>query len=340
MRLIATVLSLIIFFAAENLTFASAGRAISVSGIVLVRNENLKLPKMQSLKPGDTIEKGSVINTSSNGAVKILFSDKSIIDLGASTLFKVDEYNLKNEADREVGMSLPYGKIRASVNVPVSARGKFTIRTKAATMGVRGTEFVILSDLGDFVQPAAPVAKASNSSSPGNTTAEAKAAPPPKPTAGKMQITVIQGKVEVSEKSTPNKSVALTQGTQLTTSNAERKTASDTDTKNEPKPEPPKIVKLSVEEVKAVQQEAKQQDQTFVQAVAIDKSISGSSSSSSNDTLIAFSESFVLPADYVPSINEMGFIGTFSASDMLRQSVYTTKVPTGAGVHLRVVFKR
>jgi hypothetical protein len=80
--------------------------------------------------------------------VKILFSDRSIFDLGPSTLFKIDEYKLNNGADRKVALSMDYGKIRAAVNERLNKKGSFKLRTAGTTMGVRGTEFLVNSDIG------------------------------------------------------------------------------------------------------------------------------------------------------------------------------------------------
>src|SRR5262245_3373718 len=80
-----------------------AGKAVSVSGKVLVRNENAGKVETKFLKPGDEVEGGTVINTDSAGSVKLLLADKSIIDLGPSTLFKVNHYKADSGlSDRDV----------------------------------------------------------------------------------------------------------------------------------------------------------------------------------------------------------------------------------------------
>ena len=311
-----------------------AGKIVSVSGTVLARNEDSSATKMKILKSGDTLEAGYVINTSSNGSSKLLMTDKSIVDLGPSTLFKVNEYKLKNQSDRRVNMEMSYGKMRASVNIPVGAKGKFTIKTKAATMGVRGTEFVVLSDIDEFMAPVAAPAEAptaKEAEKPAET-AEAK----PTPSRPKTQITVIQGKVEVTDNKAPQKkAVALTEGTQMTTQEAPaRSTAASVGSE---KTEPPKIVKLSRAEVKAVQQEAKQEDKTFVQAIVVDRS---DSSSKGEDTLLALSESFTLPADFVPSIGDMGLIGLFGSNFGIVYNQYAVDYAYAQNANVSVVFKK
>lgn len=164
-----------------------AGQAVSISGKVLVRNAATQSMQMNFLKPGDKIEKGSIINTGSDGSAKLLMTDKTILDLGPSSLFKVNDYALNSLNDRKVDISLDYGQVRASVNQPVSQdKGKFTIRTKAATMGVRGTEFVIQA--GFPPRPGEP------------------------PSIQQTQLTVIKGSVDLADLNTNVPPVSVTAG--------------------------------------------------------------------------------------------------------------------------------
>jgi hypothetical protein len=127
-----------------------AGEIVSVSGIAFIRPDKSTGAQPASppkAKPGDNVYVGDVINTSSEGAVKILMRDKSIVDLGASSLFKVDEYIHNNGNNRKAKMDLMFGRVRVAVTKKIEGDGKFQIKTKGATMGVRGTEFVVKEDI-------------------------------------------------------------------------------------------------------------------------------------------------------------------------------------------------
>ena len=222
-------------------------RAVSVSGKVLARGEGGGNVQMNFLKPGDKLYRGSIVNTGSTGAVKLLMTDRTIIDLGPSSLFKMNDYELKKgqAGDRKVDLSLDYGTVRASVNEKLTtSKGKFTIRTKAATMGVRGTEFVVNAPI-----PAAGAAE------------------PPK-----MALTVMHGKVEVAD---PNAAAgapkfAVTPGLQF---------AKSGDSIGQ-------IAQLGTQEVAKIKSDAFQKDMTFTQAVSFDANTSksnGESSASSGD---------------------------------------------------------
>lgn len=220
------------------------GQIVSVNGKVLVRTEASQQMQMTFLKAGDKIYKGSIVNTSSSGAVKILMTDRTIIDLGPSALFKVNDYQLNKGGDRKVDIGVDYGQVRASVNQPISSdKGKFTIRTKSATMGVRGTEFVINSVLADRKDPSAGSAK--------------------------TELTVIKGRVEVADANHPTIAPTMVKaGMQL---------VQGTDIK-------PTVSQLDTQKIQAIRAESFQKDMTFVQAVVVEpnKEPAGGGSSSSD----------------------------------------------------------
>jgi hypothetical protein len=222
-------------------------QAVSVSGKVLVRGEGTGTA-MTFLKPGDKLFKGSIVNTGSNGAVKLLMTDRTIVDLGPTSLFKINDYKLNTVADRQVDLTLDYGQARTSVNEKLTAnKGKFTIRTKAATMGVRGTEFVVNAPI--------PVKDAS-----GNIVEPPKTA-----------LTVMHGKVEVNDANLATAApVAINPGFQYAKMGEG----------------PAQVAELKANDVAKIKAEAFQKDMTFVQTVTFDpgakQSESGQSTSSEN----------------------------------------------------------
>jgi hypothetical protein len=309
------VVGLIQSLAFSSVAFSEerAGQAVNVTGRVLVRNEDQSKPTLTVLKSGDTITQGTVLNTSSIGNAKLLMSDKTVLDLGPSTLFKVKEYQLKKGEDRTVEMSMGYGKIRASVNSPVGPRGKFTIKTRSATMGVRGTEFVISAGLGATVKSAEKAISM----------------------AGQTQITVIKGKVDVlttplAGEAKKAESIRLVEGNQLTT------VAHDVirDPSAASGGEAPKIVKLSIDELKIVQKEAKQEDRTFVQAISIDPS---EAKGNGLATLQTLASQLTLPADFIPRVESMGLPGTFGSDLGLRDR--NRNLIIGAPITIKVKFQ-
>lgn len=249
----------------------SIGKVVSLSGDVLARNGDTQPTVLRVMKPGSELYAGDVLNTNSKGSVKLLMTDKTVLDLGASTLFKVDEYELKNVADRKVALTMDYGKIRASVNAPVETGGHFKFKTKAAVMGVRGTEFIVSSGLADPPPPP-----------PGGGPGGGPRANP-KAEVAETKITVVSGKVDVTDTKQPDKApIPVTQGKQLTTTvqlvngqNVDRGPASLPGAGGGSGSGPgdaPKVVELSASEMKATVQAVKVEDTTFKTAVIIQNS--------------------------------------------------------------------
>jgi hypothetical protein len=216
------------------------------------------IPQVRVLKPGDSIFREDVINTGSEGSVKILFSDQSIMDLGPSSLFKVDQFESGSDPKkRKVEMSLAYGRVRAAINQKVGSEGKFKIKTRAATMGVRGTEFYVMSDI---------LSSIAGKESKGEAAASAP----------KTQVLVTEGKVEVTTPKAagpkaPERTLAVLPGEKVTVSTPEASKPSSSEAVRMPASAPPLVVeKATPEEVKTVVSEVKLKDVTFAQAVKVD----------------------------------------------------------------------
>ncbi len=100
----------------------------------------------RSLTYGDLVYAGEVIRTDNGSRVKILMTDRSIIDIGEDSAIRIRTYSgpATAEANRELDLEL--GSIRASVRKSPSGKGKFFIRTKSSVLAVRGTEFGATQD--------------------------------------------------------------------------------------------------------------------------------------------------------------------------------------------------
>ena len=277
--------SLLFALSTECLAGDASGKVVSISGRVLSRNDRDKTPHMTFMKTGDIIAPGSIINTDSTSSVKLLMSDKTILDLGPSTLFKISEYKLNGGSDREVGLQMDYGKIRASVNTPVGAKGKFTVKTRTASMGVRGTEFSVVAD-SSAPPPPASSNKPGNGSgpgsgkSPGGGTVNA-------PTA----ITVFHGTVavqQVTASGSPLKgakapaAIPVTAGQQLTTHAVAPLSQGGVQLASANFSAAPTVVTLSPTQLSTARSESVVADNTFKASITIESSNSNGNSSSSS----------------------------------------------------------
>jgi hypothetical protein len=125
---------------------AAEARTLSVDavfgdGVVLIYTETPDGIQPRPARKGDSLQDWDVIQTSRQAAVRIRYPDGSLVVVGRDTKFTV-------QPDQEGTRfnQLDWGQVRAQVEKESGrdpkAPPRFLIRTKAATMGVRGTDFV------------------------------------------------------------------------------------------------------------------------------------------------------------------------------------------------------
>jgi hypothetical protein len=299
---------------------APVGKVVSMQGKVVARVEGTiaGLARLRYLKSGDSVYKKDLINTSSDGSVKILFNDESIMDVGPSSLFKVAQFDSAADSkDRRVEMGLEYGKVRASINQKLGARGKFILRTRAATMGVRGTEFYVMSDI---------------LGAPGGQPDPEQ----PKSEPVKTQVVVTEGKVEVAKTVPPSAGPKEREAAKPVEVNPGEKMTAVVETAPQKKGEvpqgppevrePPKVEKITPEEIKTVEAEVKLKDSTFAKAIVVEPEAEpgqsglpqvqgGKGSGVGGETLSAIQDMMAKnPGNIeVPKAGELGIPGSFQA---------------------------
>ena len=317
-----------------------AGEVVSVQGSVFIRPDGKEARKLKPAKPGDSLFGGDVVNTPSDGKIKILMKDKSIVDLGPSALFKVESFKLNQGANREADVTMMYGTMRAAVTQKIEGKGRFKVRTPAATMGVRGTEFVVKAEVRNMEEirhvvlnpdkplpaPAAPKA-ISASGKPG--------AAPALPEAAKTEITVLQGQVDVKKEVAKPKDgralsslkeekvVSLTAGTQITTKQGDVA--------------PMQAVKLDTKALAKITSEVRLADNTFQKAVVIDTATAQATSSAAQEAVHAVLSSVAAAPPAMPvSAGELGLPGTFGVAQTFTQRPAT---PQNGNKNLTVIVK-
>ena len=98
----------------------------------------------KKLSKGDWIEEGSEVITQTKSFAKLLFKDKSSINIGPGSNMKIASY----KKDKAGIISLIKGQIRSKVEKDLledqgDNKSKMFIKTKNAAMGVRGTDFIV-----------------------------------------------------------------------------------------------------------------------------------------------------------------------------------------------------
>ena len=119
--------------------FANIGKITLLEGEAFVKRGEETL----RLKISDSISNNDFIETKTNSKVKITFIDNTIITIGKESSLKIEDYffdsNNKNSAKTELSVSK--GAFHAITGqIGKVNPEKFKLKTKNATIGIRGTE--------------------------------------------------------------------------------------------------------------------------------------------------------------------------------------------------------
>jgi hypothetical protein len=95
-----------------------------------------------SLQLGSVIERGDRIKTSSDSKVQIILNDETTVTIGANSEYSFDDYLYDGTSSSRAKMSAKHGFFRVvSGKIKKVARKRFTVKTKSAVIGIRGTVF-------------------------------------------------------------------------------------------------------------------------------------------------------------------------------------------------------
>lgn len=122
-----------------NALFADIGSVTMLEGEVFVKRAN----KIYSLNLGTKIEKNDIIETTSNSKAKITFIDNTVITIGKNSRLDIKDYNFI--ADKPALAKSEFSITKGAFHAITGKIGKvnpskFKIKTKNATIGIRGTE--------------------------------------------------------------------------------------------------------------------------------------------------------------------------------------------------------
>lgn len=120
---------------------ADAGRVKTSKGTVTIERAGQRLPAAV----GMTVQEKDVVSTGADGSVGISFTDNSMLSAGPNSVLILDKYAFDAASGKgAMEANLARGTLAAvSGKMVKSAPESMKIRTPAAIMGVRGTEFVV-----------------------------------------------------------------------------------------------------------------------------------------------------------------------------------------------------
>lgn len=137
--------NLFLVFAMLLLSTASwAGNKAALVKIIKGEAFAITGDKKTKLVANDWLESGSVLKTSAKSFVKLVFIDKSQMNVGPLSEIKIEKFHNKDAGV----IDLVKGKIRSQVTkdylqINGKDRSKLFIKTPNAVMGIRGTDFMI-----------------------------------------------------------------------------------------------------------------------------------------------------------------------------------------------------
>jgi len=130
--------------------FGYVGEVTALVGkSVLIRNS-----KTINLKIGEELLNNDKIKTENNSKVQIIFNDKTVITIGENSVFRIKKYKFSRFKKAKYAKFAHdnvarFKLVRGAVKTLDGAIGRtvpknFTVKTVSATIGIRGTEFIVV----------------------------------------------------------------------------------------------------------------------------------------------------------------------------------------------------
>ena len=169
-------ITLAVFLPVNAVFAAPSGQITQSSGYVTVSSPQAA-PK--SAGSGDAVEAGQTVTLGNDSRAVIKFQDGQIIALQSKSIFKVNSYQYDQAAPEkgESFFSLLQGGLRAITGlIGSSNKAGWKLATPTATIGIRGTDFLVAIDQGVYLKVDAGAISATNSAGTAVVTAGQTAA--------------------------------------------------------------------------------------------------------------------------------------------------------------------
>lgn len=133
------VLSLLLFWAVLLTASQSVARLVSLEGEVHVRRANM----LMLFKKGMELTAEDVIDSREDGKARIVFHDETVVTVGSNTTFAIEKY-INDEKNSQMQLDSRRGALRVITGkIGKVAPDQFKVKTRTATIGVRGTQFIV-----------------------------------------------------------------------------------------------------------------------------------------------------------------------------------------------------
>jgi hypothetical protein len=142
-----TILMAVITFSAPGIAapaLTAVGHADYVNGSTSVIRDGESI----ALRPGEPVYSSDKIVTGDSGRVKLSMNDGSTVYLASKSRISIDHYTVKNGSRVSGLFNTLWGKVRFVVAKVQSINASFSVQTKTATIGVKGTDFTVIEPQG------------------------------------------------------------------------------------------------------------------------------------------------------------------------------------------------
>lgn len=138
--------SIVVIFLILMTTSLFAQSKVAVVKLLRGEADVMTIGKTTKLKVDDWLEAGSVVKTAEKSFVRLVFIDKSTMNISANSEMKIEQFSGKDSGV----IDLVKGQIKSTVTKDYlqmkQDKSKLFIKTQNAVMGVRGTEFDIITN--------------------------------------------------------------------------------------------------------------------------------------------------------------------------------------------------
>ncbi len=126
----------LLFFSSS--LFASIGHIMALRGDVSVVRATTSIAATM----GMALQQKDTIITKKSSRVQVMLEDKTVITIGSNSNFKFEEYSFDGTANSKVSLKATKGFFRSVTGkIGKIAPKRFKLKTRSATIGIRGTDF-------------------------------------------------------------------------------------------------------------------------------------------------------------------------------------------------------
>lgn len=146
--------AVLLAFAAFSACADGIGKIKTLSGQVSIERDG----KVATPKAGDTVYQTDKIVTGKDGAVGMLFDDDSRISAGPNSVLALDKFAFDSKThEGNFDVSMKKGTLSViSGKLTAKTPGALKVKTPAAILAVRGTEFSVKVDEPEAAEQARP----------------------------------------------------------------------------------------------------------------------------------------------------------------------------------------